>query len=170
MENLMSPRWFSQQDIKLQKDKPKCCPNKCSKKSDAVKRRSFHGTFLTPCFLWILSLTHSASVSSCPLSFFPPSPVPHSPSSRLLRWFRALSCCEGEAGWWGEREWPRERPSLSPRCSSHLPALPWWVVCVLVCQPAGFSGKTLCGTFLALIFFNVVFPLFLTHLHAQVKD
>lgn len=71
---------------------------------------------------------------------------PSLPSSRLLRWFRALSCCEGEAGWWGERGRARERPSLSPWCSSHLPALPWWVVFVLVCWSAGFSGKKLCGT------------------------
>lgn len=43
-----------------------------------VKTLFISWDLLTPCFLWILSLTHSASVSSCPLSFFPPSPAPHS--------------------------------------------------------------------------------------------
>ncbi len=51
------------------------------------RRCSFHGTFLTPCFLWILSLTHSASVSSCPLS---PSFLPL-PSLNSL----PLVCCVG---------------------------------------------------------------------------
>lgn len=62
---------------------------KCSQKHKlrrSQRQCTFHGTFLTPCFLWILSLTHSASVSSCPLSFFPPSPVPHS---------LPLVCCVG---------------------------------------------------------------------------
>ena len=104
-------------------------------------RLHFMGPFLTASFFWILSLTHAAPVSSCPLLFLP-FPIPHS-SFRLLCWFRSLSRCKGEAGWWGEREWAREQPSLSPRCSSHLPALPWWVVCVpaLMCCSAGFSGN-----------------------------
>lgn len=80
---------------------------------------------------------------------------PSLPSS-LLRWFRALSCCEGETGWWGERRRARERPSLSPRCSSHLPALPRWVVCVCLCVgqqasvalPVSNSVENLCCCFL----------------------
>lgn len=59
-------------------------------KNPVKRRRSFHGTFLTPCFLWFLSLTHSASVSSCSLSLSlllsSLSPVPHS---------LPLVCCVG---------------------------------------------------------------------------
>lgn len=96
-------------------------------------------------------------INSCYICLFLPSLLLSSfsgPSllfSYSLRGFRSLSCCEGEAGWWWERGRARERSSLSPRCSSHLPALPWWVVraCVYVCECVGqqaFGGSRLRGT------------------------
>lgn len=76
------------------------------------KTQTFHGTCLTPCFLWILSLTRAASVSSCPLSSFPPPPVPRSPSlTRCVGSDPSLAARERRGG--GGRGGGRENGRLS---------------------------------------------------------
>lgn len=105
-----------------------------------LKNQTFHGTSFNSL------LPVDPLINSCYICLFLPSLLlssfsgPLLPFSYSLRRFRSLSCCEGEAGWWWERGRARERSSLSPRCSSHLPALPWWVVCVCLCVTVRWSA------------------------------